>query len=109
MRTTMRHEVVINDCYGGFGISDLALSWLKKNASEETKKKIRKHEPLERHNPDLIKCVKTLGSEAASGSCSRLKIVKIEGNKYRVQEYDGAEWIETPAAIEWTEIKEENN
>ena len=44
MRTTMRHEGVINDCYGGFGISDLALSWLKKNASEETKKKIRKHE-----------------------------------------------------------------
>lgn len=105
----MKHEVVINGCYGGFSLSSKALEWLKKNASQETKKNLRKHHDIERHNPDLIRCVKALGSEAASGSYARLKIETIEGNKYRVQEYDGSEWVETPNDIRWTVIKEENS
>ena len=54
-----------------------------------------------RTDKNLIKVVKELGDNA-NGSCSKLAIAQVEG-KYRICEYDGAEWIETPESIQWEE------
>lgn len=56
----------------------------------------------ERSDPDLIKVVEELGTKEASGPYSKLEIVEIEpGVKFRVQEYDGYEYIEYEHTTEW--------
>ena len=96
----MRHKIVINRCYGGFGLSDEANKWLW-NAG------VSADEPLERHDPRLVRCVEALGSRKASGKYADLRIDEIDEDKYRVCEYDGYEWVETPSSIRWTKIEEE--
>lgn len=54
-----------------------------------------------RTDKNLIKIVKELG-DAANGAYSKLAIAQVEG-KYRICEYDGYEWVETPESIEWEE------
>lgn len=54
-----------------------------------------------RTDKNLIKIVKELG-DAANGTYSELAIAQVEG-KYRICEYDGAEWVETPESIQWEE------
>lgn len=55
---------------------------------------------IKRTDPVLIQTVEELGSEA-NGSCSDLVVVTIDSDRYRICEYDGAEWVETPESIEW--------
>lgn len=93
-------KIVINDCYGGFELSEKAINWLKAKYGLE----VEKYDPLPRHDARLVECVETLGSAAASGSCSKLVVRTISGNKYHVSEYDGAEWIETPETMHWVVI-----
>ena len=102
-------EVVINTCYGGFGLSKEAyelylklknittypytdkwgntIYWLNK---EKTKHFYNQH--LERHDPILVSVVKQLG-DRANGSCADLEVVTVRG-RYRIEEYDGRETIE---------------
>lgn len=54
-----------------------------------------------RTDKNMIKVVKELGHDADSGY-SELAIAQVEG-KYRICEYDGYEWVETPESIEWEE------
>lgn len=54
-----------------------------------------------RTDKNLIKIVKKLG-DAANGAYSKLAIAQVEG-KYRICEYDGSEWVETPESISWEE------
>jgi len=83
--------VVINDCYGGFGLSDRAIREYKKMAGITDENFYDRDIP--RDDPYLIEIVKKLGM-AANGSHANLKIVEIPGDvKWLVQEYDGAEWI----------------
>jgi hypothetical protein len=81
LKTGVRH-VVINDCYGGFGLSDLAITdpgWYDRDVA--------------RDDPYLVKVVKELGS-AASGGHAKLKIVEIPGDVlWHIGEYDGVEWV----------------
>lgn len=58
---------------------------------------------VERHDPILVQVVEELGV-IADGQCAELKVVEISGNKYRICEYDGSEWVETPENINWIEI-----
>ena len=85
------NKVVINDCYGGFGLSEEA----NKRYAELSGKECLSWE-IPRHDPNLIKVVEELGSDAASGFCANLKIVTIEENKYYIKEYDGLEEVITP-------------
>ena len=48
-----------------------------------------------RHDPILIQVVEELGNEV-NGPYSKLAIVEIDSNLYRIDEYDGAESIITP-------------
>lgn len=150
------HKIVINDCYGGFGLSPIAVkryyelkgtpiyfytydrSTLYRENSKLKKCKYTKVNPEdleerdsyivvtkdlgvsfikpynspikemtwcepERTDPILIQVVEELGKEA-NDSYSRLKIVEFSGDKYRICEYDGLEYIETPDSINWKTV-----
>lgn len=58
---------------------------------------------LERHNPDLVAVVETLGREV-NGTFSDLAIVEIDGDEYYIEEYDGKETVVTPDDLCWTVI-----
>lgn len=48
-----------------------------------------------RHDPVLVQVVEELGP-FASGDCSDLKIFETESTLYRIDEYDGMEYVVTP-------------
>ena len=100
----MGHKVVINTCWGGFGLSKAAEARYNEIASELGMDEIDSVYDLSRHCPILIQVVEELG-DAASDDFAELCIVQIPGNRYKVREYDGAESIETPETIRWTVIE----
>lgn len=53
-----------------------------------------------RHDPELVKTVEDLGSEA-NGSHALLKIKEIKGDRYIIKEYDGCETVVEPDDINW--------
>ena len=84
-------KVVLNNCYGGFGLSDKALELIAKR--KNTTDRIS-HWSLQRDDKDLIAVVEELGT-AAEGRCSELIILEFdEGVEYDISEYDGSESIE---------------
>ena len=90
-------KIVINCCYGGYGLSTEALQWLGVVQGWERQ--------VPRHHPLLVECVETLG-EAANGRFANLKVVTIEGSKYIVEEYDGFESVRTPETMKWIDAGE---
>ena len=106
-------EIVINRCYGGFGISTEAVKELRKRGNKAALKIVLKGERYEggkgdindydgnnyddipRDDKDLIKLLKEWGSKKVSGNCAELDIVKIpNGIKWEIDEYDGMETVE---------------
>ena len=65
-------KVVINSCYGGFGLSDKALDMYKQLSN---KSEVCAYE-LDRTDPILIQVVETLGAEA-DGFYAKLRIIEI--------------------------------
>ena len=88
-------KVVVNKCYGGFSVSQAA-AILIGEPLDEYGEGWGYHTGMERHDPRLVAAVEKLGSDQASGSMARLKIEDIEGNQYRISEYDGYENVITP-------------
>lgn len=91
-------KIVKNACYGGYGLSDLALSRL----SEVTGKTIDQCEEdyvwgcddEVRAAPELVQVVEELG-EKANDSCSNLVVVEVPDDvNWVLEEYDGYETIE---------------
>ena len=80
-------KVVINTCYGGFSVSKevydfMGLEWDGWGFYGN------------RTNPKLIEAIETLGTEIASGSMAKLKIVEVPDDvNWKIEEYDGKEWI----------------
>ena len=124
------HKVVYNSDYGGFSLSLKAVEWLETNCKDSelrdfiTSLRIAGKEYSlfskdkclcydvsgwfcdKRHHKDLVAVVETLGEEA-NGYCANLAIEEISSNKYRIDEYDGAESIITPDDSEdWVFIKD---
>lgn len=90
LKTGVRY-VVINDCYGGFGLSERARAEYRRLAGITDPSWYDREIP--RDDPYLVKIVKELGM-GANGPHSNLKIVEIPGDiEWLVQEYDGAEWV----------------
>ena len=105
-------EIVINKCYGGYGLSNRAVElWLiKKNipiaVNGVTSGKYHKYyivgendvfnaNDIKRHDPVLVEVVRELGKESWS-HCAELAIVWApDGCEYYIDEYDGMESIET--------------
>ena len=100
------HKVVINNCFGGFGLSTEALDYLEdKFGLQVIRDRYGSYleDNLERHDHRLVEVVEVLGEEA-SDSFSRLVIREVSSPMYRIEEYDGLESIETPDSVDWIVI-----
>ena len=105
------YKVVINGCYGGFGVSERGAEWLLANGADPAKVTINRADydggyvyvyvSLERHDPLLVRMVITLGSDAASGKHAQLYVHQMDQPLYRINEYDGSESIEEPGNVLW--------
>ena len=86
-------RVVINQCFGGFGLSDLAwqrycglVGW--DHCDENLHDRM-----IARDDLYLVKVVEELGPRA-NGDFAKLKIVDIPADvEWQIAEYDGHEWI----------------
>ena len=87
-------KIVINSCWGGFGLSEQAVA----RYAELKVGKLPKHwyvGDLERNDPLLVQVVEELGEENASGELSKLRIVEIPDDiEWGIHEYDGMEYVE---------------
>lgn len=82
-------KVVINKCYGGFGLSKKAYDFMGMEWDGYGYKF-----DYGRDNPKLVECVEALGKEA-SGRFADLKVVEIpDGIEWEISEYDGWETVE---------------
>lgn len=82
-------KIVINKCYGGFGLSPLA----RKKYHELGGGVLKDYEYPERSDPLLVKVVEELG-ESANGGFAELKVVEIPDDvDFTIEEYDGVEWV----------------
>lgn len=76
-------RIVINECYGGFSLSEAASKELGAHA----------HRDIGRDDPRLVEIVERLGKEA-NGRFADLTVVEIPaGVKWHVHEYDGLEAV----------------
>lgn len=106
----MTTKVVYNACFGGFGLSKDAVRMAKKIAGPDSRwQSVDENygyidiEGIERHDPVLVEVVEKMG-DAASGSYAELTIAEIEGQMYRIDEYDGNESVQTPEGIDWVQV-----
>jgi hypothetical protein len=105
-------KIVINDTYGGFGLSDAAIELYAEFAGLQLVSEVDRfgftnyyrdsihddnyfcYRSIARDCVHLVAVVETLGSEAASGKYANLKVVEIpHGVQWHIEEYDGNEWI----------------
>jgi hypothetical protein len=105
--------VVINQCHGGYGLSQEAeLLYLKRSLTDYTAQdresrndterfgplilvngKIWYSTDIPRDDPVLVSVVRELG-DRADGSFAKLKIVEVPASvDWQIDEYDGREWI----------------
>lgn len=91
-------KVVINVCYGGWGLSEAAEKLVNKALNEN---------PSEfGFEKEVVKLIEEFGSEFVSGPHSKLEIVEVpDGLGYSVSEYDGMESIETYLEVTSEELK----
>ena len=82
-------KIVINACYGGFGLSKEALALFNERSGTVATYDIE----IKRNDPILVEIVEQLG-EAANGRFAELKVVEIPDDVvWGIEEYDGNEWI----------------
>ena len=79
-------KIILNKCYGGFGISNEALHLAGITDADEWE-----YDDL-RINPEVIKAVETLGKDA-NDRYSNLVVIEIPdtATDWEVEEYDGYE------------------
>jgi hypothetical protein len=106
----MGYKIVVNKCFGGFGVSEKGVEWLLAHGADP--KDVRMQDSglaarfvysvctMSRHHPLLVEMVETLGEEA-NGPSASLMIVEIDQPMYRIDEYDGSENIEEPDHVHW--------
>lgn len=126
----MKTKVVINPHYGGFMLSEIAIQRMADLGSEWAKLELEQDNPdnlysdreLVRHDPILVQVVEELGYKAMDGHDEEsgylndddtpimqrdtFEIAVVEGPRYKIREYDGAEWLETPESLDWIHIGE---
>ena len=85
-------KIVINVCYGGFGLSDKAISRFRTLEGIPPDRRVDVQE-IPRDNINLVLVVEELGGFANSRS-SDVKVVEVPDDvNWFIQEYDGVEWI----------------
>ena len=102
------NKVVINERYGGFGLSVQAAKLLIELGMEGIEVEdgyVHCDYNLCRHDPRLVEVVEKLGIHAG-GRLDALVVKTIPGNRYRIIERDGWESVECPEEMKdlWTVI-----
>lgn len=117
-RNMMEKKIVINKCFGGFGLADWAFEeWANrsgykfvKELDTEFKKRYNFEQydvyvitdedeeissgGIDREDSVLIEMIEEFGSDDVSGNYSELKIVSIPADvEYNIHEYDGLESV----------------
>jgi hypothetical protein len=83
--------IVINDCYGGFDLSESAEALYKEMAGITDADWYSRN--VARDDPYLVKIVREMGKEA-NGGYANLRIVEVPaGVEWDIAEYDGNEWV----------------
>ena len=83
-------KVLINNCYGGFGLSKVAMS---RYVNETGIQPSMYDWKIDRTDPTLIAIVEEMG-KASWGEYAELKVVEIpDGIEWEISEYDGMEHI----------------
>jgi hypothetical protein len=83
--------IVINNCYGGFGLSDEASERYKEMAGITDADWWSRD--VARDDPYLVKIVSEMG-KAANGAHADLRIVEVPADvEWDIAEYDGNEWV----------------
>lgn len=89
-------KIVINKCYGGFGLNDAALQVLadRLHVTVDAVQDMQYRDFLEfRTNPELVKLVEEMGANCW-GAFAELKVVEIPDDvSWYIDEYDGIESI----------------
>ena len=105
-------KIVVNRCFGGFGVSRKAVEFMAERGNEQAKAELEEilsgkdhsydsyygysekfNSEYNRTDPDLILAVETLKDEA-NGSFAKLKVVEIpDGIEWEIDDYDGEEII----------------
>lgn len=94
------YKVVINDCYGGYGLSEEVEEYLKTITGVENPEW-----ELDRHDINLINAITKFGKKA-NGFCASLTFENVPvGVDYEIQEYDGAESLFLFVRFTETELK----
>ena len=94
----MSFKIVINTCYGGFGLSDEAIAMYRERKGITADERATYADELARDDADLIAVVEALGPEKASNDrYAELKVVEVPDwlreKGWSVEEYDGLEHI----------------
>ena len=82
-------KIVLNECHGGFGLSDKAMQ-LYLIRAKVTDEELQSRD-IPRADPTLVQIVEELGAEA-NGRFAQLAVLEIpDGTPYEIGEYDGVE------------------
>jgi len=85
-------KIVINKCYGGFGLSPKAEALYCAYANIDSDN--YSNYDVDRDCPILLQVIEQLGVDACSGKYAQLKVVEIPDDvEWGIEEYDGREWI----------------
>jgi hypothetical protein len=80
-------RILINRCYGGFGLSDAAVTRLQELGV------LAYHREIERNDPKLLQVFDELG-QATNGPFAELQAIEVpEGVEWQIEEYDGYEHV----------------
>jgi hypothetical protein len=89
----MMQRIVINTCFGGFSLSDVALDLYKAYAGIDRDESWHDW-ALERDDPILLQVIDQLGVRECSGHLADLKVVEVpDGVVWEIDEYDGREHV----------------
>ena len=85
-------KVVINRCYGGFGLSD---EFIETYPQFEEYSYCWHRDVDKRADKDFISALESFGLEKANGRCATLEIIELPSNTtdWEIDEYDGSELI----------------
>ena len=91
---TQSRKIVINRCYGGFGLSQEARAlYLAKTGQTDVSDLDFVNLDIARDDPVLVEIVETLGA-AANTRFSKLAVISVPHDvDWQIEEYDGVEWV----------------
>lgn len=88
----MTQKIVINTCFGGFGLSEKAETLYR--AYADLAPEDYSNYALNRDCPILLQVIEQLGIDECHGKYASLKIVEIPDDvEWSVEEYDGKEHV----------------